>query len=104
MRPRRRGEETSDMYSGETMDASPTPNPPTSLDQISTSISHARAHPILQITKRKPDASRTFFRPNRSLSVPASPAPIAQPSRAELTSQPSMGSEEHTSELQSPCN
>jgi hypothetical protein len=49
-----------------------------------------RAQPIADNEKRNPDMINEVFLPNLSEISPAIPTPIIQPTKAELTNQPSM--------------
>ena len=78
------------MYMGASMDAMPIPIPPTRRATISPWAVCGNAAPIAEAKKSSAESKSIFFRPNRSLIVPAPMTPMIHPTSAELTTQPSM--------------
>ncbi|GMA51407.1 hypothetical protein GCM10025857_27640 [Alicyclobacillus contaminans] len=78
-RPRMRAGEISEMYIGETMEATPIPSPPINLDSTNIATEFAAAQPRLEMTNSTPANRRTGFLPARSLRNPATSTPIMAP-------------------------
>ena len=87
-RPRRWAGATSAMYSGESIDAMPTPSPPTNRAITNSEKVRGRADPMADTANSTADSSRTLLRPKRSLKGPAQAAPIMHPTRTLETAQP----------------
>ena len=90
MRPRSCGGEISEIYNGQTIEAMPTPTPPSQRKKISDDVDQARPQPSEQAIRKIEATSSVRFRPNRSLDTPAAMLPTMQPTMAELTNQPSI--------------
>ena len=89
MVPRTSAGETSEIYTGDTIDTMPIPNPPTMRKITSCVKSWLTAHPIAEMEKRKADMSMVFFLPRKSDIIPAMRTPRMEPIRAHPTYQPS---------------
>lgn len=87
--PRIADGETSEIYMGETIEATPTPTPPISLYKTSSLKELQSAQPKAEIKKKKADKIKILFLPNRSDNSPANNTPITHPTKAELTNHPS---------------
>ena len=72
------------------MEAIPIPSPPTNLKIISSVCEPHSAQPKAEAQNNKPDTISDAFRPKRSDISPAIITPMIQPTRAELTNQPSI--------------
>jgi len=78
------------MYSGQTIEAMPTPTPPIQRKKINDVVDHASPQPAEHARSKTEATTSTFLRPNRSLLVPASKQPNMAPTIAELTNHPSI--------------
>ena len=87
-RPRIRAGLISAMYIGLVIDAAPTPSPPRMRYRTNSVTLRGMAEPIAEIKNSTAEIISTFFRPRRSLSVPAITAPNTQPTSALLAAQP----------------
>jgi len=76
------------MYIGEVIDAAPTPTPPIILKIINSVRFLGKAVPMAETKKRTADTIRTFFRPSRSPSIPATETPMMHPIRAQEAAHP----------------
>jgi hypothetical protein len=76
------------MYIGDRFDAMPMATPP-AIRQM-TNATNEPAHPVStdETAKRSAAASKSDFRPNRSLSAPVTSDPIRQPSSAQELAHP----------------
>lgn len=88
--PRNREGENSEMYKGETIDATPMPNPPTKRNITNVVNEPESMQPTADIRNKTADSINTTLRPYLSLSLPEKLTPIMQPRRAQLTNQPSL--------------
>ena len=68
----------------------PTPTPPVQRKKINEAGDHARPQPTEHASRKNEEITNTFWRPKRSLAVPAIMQPSIAPTMAELTNQPSI--------------
>ena len=87
--PRTSAGETSEMYTGETIDTMPMPKPPMMRNITNCVKSAHRAQPIADMENSTALMNMVFLRPRKSLSIPAHRTPIIEPIRAQPTYQPS---------------
>src|SRR5260370_21935535 len=86
--PRNSAGETSAMYMGERLDASPIARPPEILHATKTSKVFERAVPIEESANKAADKRSMGLRPNLSVKAPESMAPRRQPTRAQPIAHP----------------
>src|SRR6266852_503800 len=86
--PRNSAGETSAMYMGERLDASPIANPPAILQVTKAPKVFERAVPIEESANNIADKRSMGFRPNLSVRAPESMAPSRQPTRAQPIAHP----------------
>jgi len=86
--PRRDAGDTSDIYIGDTDDASPMPNPPQILKNTNHVNDPDAPVPIADVVNRNAARKSELFLPNRLLNIPDDNDPTIQPSRALLITQP----------------
>jgi hypothetical protein len=72
------------------MDATPIPNPPINLKTMRVVNDPDNIQPTADARNNMADRIRTIFRPYLSLSLPEKLTPMIQPSKAQLTNQPSL--------------
>ena len=70
------------MYMGETVEASPTPIPPTNRQMMSCVMPPAIAQPTVETANRTAETIRVHFRPKLSASQTPAKGPKGQPNKA----------------------
>jgi hypothetical protein len=78
----------SDIYSGDSMEAAPTPTPPIIRARTKKVKFDANKHPIAEMANKKAVITSAFFRPILSATYPAVKAPRIQPRIALDTAHP----------------
>src|SRR5258708_8425257 len=88
--PLKDGGENSEIYRGQIIEATQMPSPRMGGKPMRTVALPASIQPMAERKNNPAESSMIFLRPYTSLSFPESATPIMQPSRAELTNQPSI--------------
>ncbi len=92
-RPRKRAGANSAIYIGDTVEASPTPIPPTNRQTLKSIMPRASALPMADAMNRAADNSNALLRPKRSASQTPANGPNGQPRIALPVTAPTQNGE-----------